>query len=159
MPYRKTANFKLDSLASLLLLVVFIIGMFFVLRGIFFILSWIAPVLLIAAFVIDRSVVIDYVKWLGSLVKSNPLLGVGTILLSLVGYMAVFPYLFFKALFKKKIKDVQQKYEQERQGELIDFEEIESKPNPDVLELPTLQKQERQQEKREKRSEYDKLFD
>jgi energy-coupling factor transporter transmembrane protein EcfT len=155
MSYRKTAHFRLDSVASLLLLIVFVIGMFFVLRGIFIILSWIAPVLLIAAFILDRSVVINYVKWLGGLVKSNPLMGIGAILLSLVGYMAVFPYLFFKALFKKKIKDVQRKYEQEQQGELIDFEEIESKPNTEMLELPQMQKQ----EKRERRSEYDNLFD
>lgn len=155
MTYRKTANFKLDSVASLLLFIVFIVGMFFILRGIFIVLTWIAPILLIAAFVIDRSVVINYVKWLGSLVKSNPVMGVVAILLSLVGYMGVFPYLFFKALFKKKIKDVQRKYEQEQQGELIDFEEIESKKNSDMLDLPPMQRQEKSQ----KHGEYDKLFD
>lgn len=155
MTYRKTANFKLDSVASLLLFIVFIVGMFFILRGIFIVLTWIAPILLIAAFVIDRSVVINYVKWLGSLVKSNPVMGVVAILLSLVGYMGVFPYLFFKALFKKKIKDVQRKYEQEQQGELIDFEEIESKKNSDMLDLPPMQRQEKSQ----KQGEYDKLFD
>lgn len=155
MTYRKTAHFKLDSVASLLLFLAFIVGMFFILRGIFIVLTWVAPVLLIAAFVIDRSVVINYVKWLGSLVKSNPMMGVAAILLSLVGYIGVFPFLFFKALFKKKIKDVQRKYEQEQQGELIDFEEIESKKNSDILDLPPMQRQEKSQ----KQSEYDKLFD
>lgn len=156
MPYRKTAQFRFDSIASILLLVAFFIALFFIVRGVFIILSYAAPVLLIAAFIIDRSVVINYVKWLGGLVKSNPLLGIGAILLSLVGYMVVFPYLFLKAVFKKKIKDVQQRYEQEQQGELIDFEEIESKRNLDeTLHLPQMEKK----QPKEKRSEYDKLFD
>lgn len=153
MSYRKTANFRFDSIASLLLLIGFFVALFFILRGVFIVLSYAAPVLLIAAFIIDRSVVINYVKWLGGLLKSNVLLGIAAIVLSLVGYVIVFPYLFLKAIFKKKIKDVQQKYEQEKQGELIDFEEIESKPNlHDTFELPKAQK-------REKRGEYDQLFD
>ncbi len=156
MPYRKTANFRFDSIASLLLLIAFFVALFFIVRGVFIVLTYAAPVLLLAAFIIDRSVVIDYVKWLGGLVKSNPLLGVAAIILSLVGYVIVFPYLFLKAIFKKKIKDVQQKYEREQQGELIDFEEIESKPNfEERLELPRVEKRKPQ----EKRSEYDQLFD
>ncbi len=156
MPYRKTANFRFDSIASLLLLIAFFVALFFILRGVFIVLTYAAPVLLIAAFIIDRSVVINYVKWLGGLVKSNPLMGVAAIILSLVGYVIVFPYLFLKAIFKKKIKDVQKKHEREQQGELIDFEEIESKPNLDEpLELPRMERRKPQ----EKRSEYDQLFD
>ncbi len=155
MAFRKTAHFKLDSVASLLLFIVFIVGMFFLLRGIFIVLTWIAPILLIAALILDKSVVINYVKWLGSLVKSNPWVGVAAILLSLVGYMGVFPYLFIKALFNKKIKDAQRKYERQEQGELIDFEEIDSQPNSDLLDLPQIKKNEEGQE----RDKYNQLFD
>ena len=156
MPYRKTAHFRFDSIASLLLLIAFFVALFFIMKGVFIVLTYAAPVLLIAAFIIDRSVVINYVKWLGGLVKSKPLLGIAAIVLSLVGYVIVFPYLFLKAIFKKKIKDVQQKHEREKQGELIDFEEIESKPNlHETLELPRMEKR----EPPKKRSEYDKLFD
>ncbi len=157
MPYRTTAQFKLNSIFGVLLLIAFFVGLFFILKGVFWVLSWIAPVLLIAAFVIDKSVVINYVKWIGKTLKENPLLGIAAILFSIIGYMVVFPYLFAKALFKKKIKDVQQQYEKQQKGELIDFEEIESKPNKpqETMELPRFEKQTRQ----EKRSEYDQLFD
>ena len=156
MPYRTTAQFKLNSIFGVLLLIAFLVGLFFVLKGVFWVLSWIAPVLLIAAFIIDKSVVINYVKWLGKTLKENPLLGIAAILFTILGYMVVFPYLFAKALFKKKIKDVQQQYEKQQQGELVDFEEVESKPNrQERLELPRFEKQSKQ----EKRSEYDQLFD
>jgi hypothetical protein len=157
MPYRTTAQFKLNSIFGVLLLIAFFVGLFFILKGVFWVLSWIAPLLLIAAFIIDKSVVINYVKWIGKTLKENPLLGIAAILFSIIGYMIVFPYLFAKALFKKKIKDVQQQYEKQQKGELIDFEEIETKPNKpqETLELPRYEKQGRQ----EKRSEYDQLFD
>lgn len=156
MPQRTTANFRIDSIASVLLLIAFFVALFFIVKGVFIVLTYAAPLLLIAAFFIDKSVVINYVKWLGDMVKSNPLVGIAAIVLSVVGYVVVFPFLFLKAIFKKKIKDVQQKYEQEQKGELIDFEEIESKPNlRETLELPNLE----QRKPQEKRSEYDQLFD
>ena len=152
MPFHKTAHFRLDSLAGVILLVAFLAGLFFILKGVFFVLSWIAPVLLIAAFIIDKSVVINYGKWIIRTIKNNPLLGIAAIIFTVIGYMVVFPFLFAKALFKKKIKDVRQQQERQQQGELIDYEELESKPTRNTFELPPL-------EKKEKRSEYDHLFD
>ena len=152
MPFYKTAHFRLDSLAGVILLVAFLAGLFFVLKGVFIVLSWIAPVLLIAAFIIDKSVVINYGKWIINTIKNNPLLGIAAIIFTVIGYMVVFPFLFAKALFKKKIKDVRQQHERQQQGELIDYEELESKPTRNTFELPPL-------EKKEKRGEYDQLFD
>jgi hypothetical protein len=153
MTYRKTASFRFDSIFGVLLMVAFLVGMFFILRGLFWLLSFVAPVLLIAAFIMDRSVVINYIKWIGKTLKTNPLAGIAAIVFSILGYMLVCPYLFAKAFFKKKIKDAQQRYEQEKQGELIDFEELESKPNKETLTLPRLEKKE------ETRSAYDKMFE
>jgi hypothetical protein len=58
-------------------------------------------------------------------------------------------------VLKKKFKQAYNRYESERQGELIDFEELESKPNRDKkVELPPMK-----QPQASKRSEYDQLFD
>ncbi|MBI5916635.1 MAG: hypothetical protein HY842_14755 [Bacteroidetes bacterium] len=153
MTYRKTSSFRIDSITGALILVAFLVAMFFVVKYSLIVLSWVAPLLLIAALIIDRSVVINYVKWIFSTLKSNPLLGIGAIIFTILGYMVVFPFLFAKALFKKKIKAAHQRFEQEKQGELIDFEEIESKPaKGKPLELPQLKKQER-------KSEYDQMFE
>jgi hypothetical protein len=153
MPYRKTAQFRLDSIAGMLLMVAFFIGLFFLLRGLFWVLSWVAPVLLIAAFIIDRSVVINYGKWLIKTVKNNPLLGIAAIAFTAIGYTVVFPFLFIKALFKKKIKNAAQQHEREQQGEFVDFEELDSASSQEKpFELPPL-------EKKKKRGEYDQLFD
>ena len=155
MANRSTASFKLDGFLGIILLVAFFVGIFFILQGVFFVLKWVAPALLLAAFIIDRSVVINYGKWLIKMVKSNPLMGVGAILLSLLGYMVVCPFLFAKALFKKKIKEVSQEFEKKQQGEFIDYEEVSSKPNKnETLELPRLEKMERKQ-----RSDYDDMFE
>ncbi len=153
MTYRKTSSFRLDGITGILILIGFLVAMYFIIKYTLLALTVVAPLMLIATLIIDRSVVFNYVKWIGSTLKSNPLLGIGTILFTIFGYTLVFPFLFGKALLKKKFKDAQQQYQNERQGELVDFEEIESKPNKEKpLELPQLKKQ-------AKGGEYDQLFE
>lgn len=126
MIYRKTSQFRINSLFGLLLLVAFFIALFFILRGVFILLIYTAPFLLVAAFFIDRSVIINHVKMLGNTLKTRPLAGAGLIALSLLGYMIVFPYLFLLAVLNRKIKDNHKRFEREQQGEFADFEEVES---------------------------------
>jgi len=146
-------GFRLDGITGILVLIGFLVALYFIVKYTLLALTVVAPLMLIATLIIDRSVVFNYVKWIGSTLKSNPLLGIGAILFTIFGYTLVFPFLFGKALLKKKFKDARQQYDNERQGELIDFEEIESKPSREKpLELPQLKKQ-------PKGSEYDQLFE
>ncbi len=153
MTNRKTMGFRLDGITGVLVLIGFLVALYFIVKYTLLALTVVAPLMLIATLIIDRSVVFNYVKWIGTTLKSNPLLGIGAILFTIFGYTLVFPFLFGKALLKKKFKDARQQYDNERQGELIDFEEIESKPSREKpLELPQLKKQ-------PKGSEYDQLFE
>ncbi|MBI1225817.1 MAG: hypothetical protein GC192_11320 [Bacteroidetes bacterium] len=153
MTYRKTSGFRFDGITGVLILVAFLVAMYFIVKGMLIVLAIAAPLMLIATLIIDRSVVINYVKWIGSTLKSNPLLGVGAILFTIFGYMFVFPFLFGKAILKKKFKDAKQQYENRTQGELVDFEEIESKPSREKpLDLPKIKQP-------AKKGEYDQLFE
>ncbi len=153
MTPRKTSSFRLDGITGMLILIGFLVAMYFIIKYTLIALTFVAPLMLVATLIIDRSVVFNYVKWIGSTLKTNPLLGIAAILFTIFGYVLVFPFLFAKALLKKKFKDAKQKFENERQGELIDFQEIESKPKKETpLELPQLKKQ-------PTNDEYDKLFE
>jgi hypothetical protein len=157
MTYRKASGFRLDGITGILILVGLLVAMYFIVKYTLIALTIVAPLMLIATLIIDRSVVFNYVKWIGRTLKTNPLLGIGAILFTIFGYTLVFPFLFGKAILKKKFKDAKQQYENERQGELIDYTEIDSKPtreNPHEkpLELPQLRKQTRG-------GEYDQLFE
>lgn len=153
MTPRKTSTFRLDGITGVLILIGFLVAMYFIVKYTLIALTFVAPLMLIATLIIDRSVVFNYVKWIGSTLKTNLLLGIGAILFTIFGYVLVFPFLFAKALLKKKFKDAKQHFENERQGELVDFQEIESKPKKETtLELPQLKKQPRD-------GEYDKLFE
>lgn len=153
MTFRKTSGFRLDGITGILILVGLLVAMYFIVKYTLLALTIVAPLMLIATLIIDRSVVINYIKWIGSTLKSNMLLGIGAILFTIFGYTLVFPFLFGKAILKRKFNDAQHKYETERQGELIDYTEIDSKPSREKpLELPQLKKQGRG-------GEYDQLFE
>lgn len=145
--------------AGLLSLALFMMVAFFLFKGIFWILSWAAPVLLLATLIMDYTVVTDFIKFLVKLLKDNPLFGVVAIVLSLVAYPFTAGFLFFRAMMRRAIKKVQQpRAETHATGEKVndidddgfaDYEEIESLDLPEIeVEKPEI-----------RNNDYDQMFD
>lgn len=126
--YRKV---KIDTgtmIVAALIMIAFFVAMFYIVGGILKLLAWAAPILLILALIFDYNTVLNYGKWLISLVKRNPLMGAGAILLSIIAYPLVFTYLLARAYLTKKVRGMQEEYETRQQGEYVDFEVIDEKP-------------------------------
>lgn len=134
MQNQKEFQIKGNTWGAIVLLVIVLIGLFFIARGIFWLLSVLAPILLIAAVIIDHKVVLNYVQWLVGMLKRNILVGLAAVVLSVIGYPIVFAFLLGRAIMNKRIKDFERDERAYREGELVDFEEL---PNrPPRVELP-----------------------
>jgi hypothetical protein len=114
-----------NTWGGLIVLVILLVVLFFIARGIFKLLSFVAPILLIAAAIIDHTVIVGYVHWLVKLLKRNVLIGLGAIVLSIVGFPVVSAFLLGRALMNRKVKSMERRSRVERDGELIDYEELE----------------------------------
>lgn len=144
----KEINFgknPLNLIVGLVVLIVVMLGLFRLANLIFQLLYYVAPILLIAALVLDHKVVIGYGKWVVSLLNKNPIMGIGAILMTIFGFPVVTAFLLGKILFKRQVSKVQKAATEAREGELVDFEELDSKP----LDLPEVKRKE---------SEYDDLL-
>lgn len=125
--------FKVSS-SNLLVTFFMIVAFFVVFYYAFKAFAWLAgllmPIIIIATLIIDYKVVIDYFKWLGKLVKDNPVIGIVAIILSFLGSAFVSVFLLSKAIFKKKMKQItEQRFpnqQQTQEGEFVDFEEVDS---------------------------------
>lgn len=153
----------LSPIVSLLMLALFIMGVYFVIKGVFWVLYWIFPALLIATVIIDRQVIIDYGKWIINAAKNkNWPVFLGATLMTVIAFPLVAAYLFGKAMLKRKVKQVTKNFEQKTQGEYVEYEEI-PKQQPEVLELPDLTKRrERPKEpirRQNTQNDYEDLFD
>ena len=148
-------EFKGNTLTGMIVLVLGLLAVFFVARGIFWILSQLAVFFLIGTLILDYKVIVNYGKWIGDLFKRNIWYGVAASALSLIGYPVLAVFLFFRAYMSWRLKRVQKEAEAQRSGEYIEYEEIDSKIEKRI-ELPPIEKQERPAEKR---SDYDQLFD
>ena len=144
--------------------IVGIVMLFGVLLGIYYITSWIfqllyylSPVVLVATLVIDHKVVVNFVKWLVSLTRKNAIMGLGAIVISAVAFPVTALLLLGRAFLRRKAKQVEQNYREVHEGELVDFEELDSKPS--TLDLPELQKRTQQQQQQKNDSDYEQLFD
>lgn len=151
------------SITGIILAVLFFLVLFYLTKIVFKILWFLSPLLLIASLIIDHTVFLGYAKWLGSMVKRNPLVGIGAIVLSALLFPLTASFLFGKAMFRKKVNDARKEYETKVHGELIEFEEIvedEADYNDDALRLPPMEKEptQRRTTRQKESNEYDDLF-
>lgn len=143
-----------SSIFSILIMVLIFVGLFFLAKGIFNLLALLAPILLIATAVIDYKVILNYGKWLLDLLRKDLLVGVGGILLTVFGFPVIAGFLFVKALLYRKLRKMNQGYQEQTSGEYLEYEEIKDE-SPTSLELPRIEKKEKQEKKS---NDYEQLF-
>lgn len=113
---------------GLILLIAIIYGLIKITQWIFSLLYYVSPLLLIATLIIDINVVKEFIGSLRNLARRNPPLGIAAIALSLVFFPVPVAWLFFKAVTGRKLKKEIEKQRRIEEGDLVDFEELESKP-------------------------------
>ncbi len=139
------------GITAILFLGLIFVGLYFIAKGIFILLTWTAPFLLIGSLLIDHTVSLDYVKFVIKLLKENPIMGLITILLSVVGFPVLFGYLFFKSILRRKLKNLDSFNKSRSSTTYTEYEEIEE--DESFLELPELKKEMKTD------SDYEQLFD
>ncbi len=122
------AKNPLGFIIGLLLIGGLIYGVIKITQLVVSLLYSVSPILLIATLIIDISVIKDYFAMLGRLLRNNTPVGVIALLLSAVFYPFPITYLFLKAIMKRKIRKNADKQRRMVEGDLIDFEELDSKP-------------------------------
>ena len=140
-------------------LIIFLVLAYFVIKGLFTVLAIAAPFLLLAAAIIDYTVIIDYARFIYKMLKENPIFGLVAIVLTIVGYPVVFGYLFAKARMRRRVKKYAEKVENE-QNRFDDYtivKEEEKEEEADFLILPKVEKPV-EVKKDPANSEYDNLF-
>lgn len=131
------------SFGPLVGLIIFIAIAYFMVKGVFAILGFLAPFLLVGAAILDYTVITDFGKFMLKLLKENPLMGLVAILLVMIGFPVVFGFLFFKAYARRKFKNFAEKVEKEK-GRFDEYEEVKSNSKQteedDFLILPKIEK-------------------
>ncbi|HOY11497.1 MAG TPA: hypothetical protein PLY70_00090 [Saprospiraceae bacterium] len=147
-------NNPLGSFGAIIAMIAVLLLLFFIAKGVFTILSFIAPVLLILALFFDYTVVTDYLKFIGQLFKEKPLFGVLASILTVVGYPVVFGFLFFRAFARKSLKSAIKKAEEAQRPKYSEYEEV--KDEEEFLTLPNVEKESVKSKKND--NDYEDLF-
>lgn len=152
-----TGGGPFNGIVGIIIAVLFFLLLFYLTKIVFTILWYASPVLFIASLIIDHTVFMGYVKWIGGYLKRQPIVGIGAIVLSALLFPLTALFLLGKALFRKKVKDAQREYETRTKGELIDYEVVDEELMDEDLRLPPIEKEPRPSS-RPRSSEYDDLF-
>ncbi|TVQ42991.1 MAG: hypothetical protein EA362_12025 [Saprospirales bacterium] len=141
----------INTIISLIMLVVVFMLIFFVARGVFRLLTWMAPFLFIATLILDYRVILSYGKYLLRTLERNVIWGIVMTVLTVIGFPLVIAFLFGKALLFRRVKNVEKEMEEEKIGEFIPYEEVDEED--EFLDLPEFK------DKEKDRDRYGRFFD
>ena len=146
----------INTIISLLVLVVLFMFIFFVARGVFRLLTWLSPFLFIATLILDYKVLLNYGKYLLRTLDRNIYWGITMTILTVIGFPIIIAFLFGKALLFRRADRVQREIKEEREGEFVPYEEIDENEDSDAsdeyMDLPEFQKE-------DDRDRYKRFFD
>jgi hypothetical protein len=115
-----------NAIIGVAVIVIFLVGLFMLARFVFRILAFLSPLMLIAALVIDYKVVTGYLGWIGKVFSRDKIAGVLIGILSVIGFPVLSAYFLGKALLNKQIKKAKTEHERRRDGDLVDYEELDT---------------------------------
>ncbi len=134
-------NIRFNGIIGFAFMVLLFVGLFFIAKGVFTVLAWVAPVLIILALLINYRTVLNYLKFMLGLLQRNPVGGIIGILLSFFGFPILAGVLFGKSILDRKVKKLKEAYQAEKEGEFVEFEEIIKPERETKLDLPPMEKQ------------------
>lgn len=147
---RRSSGFS--GIGCLVFGVLFAVALYYIFKGLYYLLYWASPVLFIAALVINWRAVAEVGKGFLRLLERNLIWGVLVGFLAAVAFPLTALYLFMAALGGQKADEMRQEFERRMGGaaappknaEYVDFEEVESTPkgNPESFEPPALPEKE-----------------
>jgi hypothetical protein len=115
-----------SSILGILMMAVMLIGLFYLAKGVFWLLAKLAFFLLAAALVIHYRTVLDFGKWLFDQWRHQPIRALFITLLSALLYPVLFAYLFLRSIFDRKFAHIQDAAQKQFESEYVDFEELET---------------------------------
>jgi hypothetical protein len=139
---RPTQGFsiRMNGIIGFLFLIAVIVAIFFIAKGIFKLLYFAAPVLIVLALIINYRTVVGFFRWLFGLYKRSVLTGIIATILTIIGYPLVCGLLFGKSILDRKIRNLQQAQRKQREGEFVEFEDVSRPTREEKLDLPPMEK-------------------
>ena len=153
-------------IGSVIMLILGLLLAYMVIKGVFTLLFWLSPILLIAGVAIDPKGALNIGKSFIILSKKNPLIPIGIVILSALWFPVVpgiigaltGSFLLSKYFVKKKIKKVFNQHasqeSSEESEEFVEYEEVSEEE--DFLDLPSVEPKIEPQPK--SNNEYDNMF-
>lgn len=137
----KGFSLRTNGLFGFLFLVMVMVGIFFIAKGIFKILSIAAPVLILLTALINYRTLVSYGRFILALFKRSLLTGIVAVILSIIGFPILSGILFGKAILDRKVRKLQKEHQLQREGEFVEFEEVIRPRQNEEIELPPLQRE------------------
>ena len=162
---RNINQFPGGGLGCLIFAVLLVVGGYYILQGLYYLLLWAAPALLVLALIINWRVFPDTLKsWFKSL-ETSPVSALITLAIAVLAFPFFSLYIFLKAVGYRKMEQMRRQFggtdTPREEDTFVEFEELESTPKPgreqenDIPEIPA---EPEKQEAKKGSNPYDSFF-
>ena len=124
---------RTSPLMALLAFALIIMFLYWLAKGVFTLLAWAFPVMIIVTAIINYKVILGFGRWIWDSFKRNPIMGLGLTAFSVIAHPFVGLYLLFRAISSKS--DTTKTFKALK-GDFIAYEEVED----DFLDLSEIKK-------------------
>lgn len=131
--YSYSSNGATGFVLFIIVLILLFAGLYFLFKGIFWLFTVLAPILFILTIILNFRVVLNFIEFVIARFKTNILVGILFVILTIIFYPLVTGYLFFKAFGSWYLKYKMKKIAKER---YVEYEDLEDPYPDDFLELP-----------------------
>lgn len=123
---RKIYQFStINPFIALMAIGLFIVGLFWIAKGLLAIFAKIAPFVFVAAIIANYRVVLGYGKWLLDTLSRNPVFGVIAVIFSIIGFPLLSVFLLIKAINSRRSgKEERTNAFYRKKAEYTSFEEV-----------------------------------
>lgn len=135
-------TFRVSPIMGLIVIFLFIVFIYMMIKGLYAIAGYIVPVMVIATLIINHKVYLDYGKFLAGLFKNSIIGGIIGSGLTFLLFPFVAIFLLIKAIFLKYLfKNIKKNpvfQERKTEGDYLEYEEVEEEELP-TMELPPIE--------------------
>ena len=131
--YNYSSNGGTGFILSIIILILIFTGLYFLFKGIFWLFTVLAPILFVLTIILNFKVVLNFIDFVIARFKTNILVGILFVILTIIFYPLVTGVLFFRAFGSWYLNYKMKKIEKER---YVEYEDVEDPSSDDFLELP-----------------------
>lgn len=127
----RRSSYNINPLVGVIFLVGFLVMMYYILKGFFYVVYFGAPLIVLGVLLVDYRLFVNHFKKLFQNIKQEPITGVLWLIINILALPIVALWLLMIGIFQRKVRKAERQMERRRMSEYVDYEIVDEDTLPE----------------------------